>query len=172
MNTPLTPLQSGIICYAIADINAVHVDFWCQHTEMDAAPFHKLLSKVRSYAKGELSSIPNLQRFQQSLFEWQQSWVLEDNLACRIAEQSTSALYSSVEHLLDDDCDDILLLMNAIEQTYQEMASLEIDTTPLSNYWQEILDDLTGLLAEARRPITSDFFRYLQAIDTSLYGAD
>jgi len=165
------PFQRAAWSAAVAHINQSHLEFWCEHTSTDSAPFRKLSNKVQSWLRGELKSLANLERFQQAFAEWRQAVPEEDNLGYRISELCCAALYSAAEAILDPDCDDLPLITGNIDDLYREMSELSDQTQELQSYWQEVNEALLQILEGAEQPpLSRDFFELLKELDTSLFG--
>ena len=165
------PIQRAAICAAFAHINQGHIQLWCEHNEQDFSPFTKLNNKVLSYLRGELKSLPNLERFHEAFAQWREELAKDDALAYQIAELTCSCLYSAAESILDPECDDVELILQDVDAIYHSMESLTDSVPDLQAYKADILQGLTDILSEAKQaPLSKDYFGFLKECDTSLFG--
>lgn len=164
-------IQRAAFCYALCRINQDHIDLWCEHNQQTFAPFSQLSRKVESYLRGELKSLPNLERFHEAFALWRDELIQDDTLAYQIAELTCSALYCAAESILDPECDDIELLQNNVAEIYRDMESLTDNVPQLREYFTDICQGLQQQLDDSSRPpLAGDFFRFIDQCDASLFG--
>jgi len=166
----MKPVQCSLIGLAIATINSPHMALLEQQGH-DISDYQKLMRKQRSFLTGELKSEANLMRFFVAFSEWQQQQAFEDTLNDQIAELCCSALYASVEMLQDPECDDTELLFSYIGQIHDTMDEMGSDTQPLREYTKALRAELmTQLESVSQRPAGHAIFKWLDTLDTSLFG--
>jgi hypothetical protein len=168
--TLTTPAARSAFCLMVAAINLPHI-LMDKDNGIETEPFEKLLTKQSAWLRGELKSQANLERFYEAFEEWRQARSEEDTLAWRISGLCCAALYSSIESLLDPECDDIKLICNYVDDLYDEMASLGADVDDLRQYWQEIQSEFNTEFSRTQHlPLSKRYFQWLGEMDTSLFG--
>lgn len=169
----MTPIQRSALCTALAAINAPHVEFWGEHTQVDTAPYNKLLTKILSFLRGELKSQANLLRFHDEFYAWREQQTEDDSLAYRILELCNAALHSAVESLFDPECDDLDLLEGTLNNCWDEMAELGGEVSDLRNYWSEVKNEILASVSAKRQiPLPKEFFAVIKDADVSLFGIE
>lgn len=165
-----TPVARSAFCLAIARVNLPHI-LMDKADGQDTEAFEKLLTKQTAFLRGELKSRDNLARFYEAFEAWRDARPEDDSLAWRISELSCAALYSSIESLFDEECDDIALISNTISDLYDEMDALGADTEGLRAYWADICAEFAAEFGEARQlPLAKRYFQWLTEMDVSIFG--
>ncbi|WP_221798575.1 hypothetical protein [Oceanobacter mangrovi] len=155
-------------CLVIASVNRIHVDIW---SNGDCEPFNKLLSKQTAFLRGELKSRDNLARFFNEFIDWRATLEADDSLGWLAADLAMAALYASVETLFDEECDDVGLLNQYIDDILGDLIEMQPEMEPLQQYSSELLQEFTASWSSVRQvPVSKDFFQWLGQQDTSLFG--
>jgi len=164
-------VKRAAMAYLIVRTNHPHILLAEEVSGLQPAPLNKLMQKTEAWLRGELKSEANLLRFFEEFCSWRDTLPEPQNLNDQIVQLVITAMYATIEALMDPECDDSDLLNGAVNDIYSEIQDEGADTMELQEYFTGLQNELNAVVSNtAVRPLPKTYFELLKEADASLFG--